>query len=52
MFKKNQLKPAEIDWKQLKRKKLNTAGNFEDIMSKFLKDSEERHTRRKKASRI
>ena len=33
-------KPAEIDWSAPEKKKAN--GNFEDIMSKFLKDSEER----------
>ena len=33
-------KPAEIDWNAPEKKKAN--GNFEDIMSKFLKDSEER----------
>ena len=33
-------KPAEIEWTQ--EKKRNSAGNFEDIMSRFLKDSEER----------
>ena len=34
------VKPAEIDWSAPEKKK--AAGNFEDIMSKFLKDSEER----------
>lgn len=38
---KKSVKPAEIDWKVTEKKK-NAAGNFEDIMSKFLKDSEER----------
>ena len=38
---KKSIKPAEIDWKSPEKKK-STAGNFEDIMSKFLKDSEER----------
>ncbi|GIM30180.1 RNA-binding protein S1 [Clostridium polyendosporum] len=33
-------KPAEIDWNAEKRK--SSSHNFEDIMSKFLKDSEER----------
>ena len=37
---KKSAKPAEIDWKSSEKKK--PAGNFEDIMSKFLKDSEER----------
>ncbi|MBW6411152.1 S1 domain-containing RNA-binding protein [Clostridium weizhouense] len=34
------VKPVEIDWNNDKKK--NGAGNFEDIMSRFLKDSEER----------
>ena len=34
-------RPAEIDWKSAEKKK-SGANNFEDIMSKFLKDSEER----------
>lgn len=38
---KKSVKPVEIDWKASEKKK-NNAGNFEDIMSKFLKDSEER----------
>ena len=37
---KKSAKPAEIDWKANEKKK--TSANFEDIMSKFLKDSEER----------
>lgn len=37
---KKSVKPAEIDWNAQEKKKAN--GNFEDIMSKFLKDSEER----------
>jgi S1 RNA binding domain protein len=36
------VKPVEIDWKSTDKKKTANAGNFEDIMSKFLKDSEER----------
>jgi len=39
---KKSVKPAEIDWKASEKKKTASAGNFEDIMSKFLKDSEER----------
>lgn len=39
---KKSAKPAEIDWKVAEKKKPNNVGNFEDIMSKFLKDSEER----------
>ena len=38
---KKSVKPAEIDWSTPDKKK-NAAGNFEDIMSKFLKDSEDR----------
>jgi S1 RNA binding domain protein len=34
------VKPIEIDWSSEKKK--TSANNFEDIMSKFLKDSEER----------
>ena len=37
---KKSVKPAEIEWNQEKKK--TTPANFEDIMSKFLKDSEER----------
>lgn len=38
---KRSARPAEIDWKSSEKKK-SAANNFEDIMSKFLKDSEER----------
>ena len=38
--KKKSVKPAEIDW--VSDKKKQSTENFEDIMSKFLKDSEER----------
>lgn len=38
---KKSAKPAEIDWNSEKKKQQNSA-NFEDIMSRFLKDSEER----------
>ena len=34
-------KPAEIEWKQ-EKKKAQSGEKFEDIMSRFLKDSEER----------
>ena len=37
---KKSVKPAEVDWNVSEKKK--ATGNFEDIMSKFLKDSEER----------
>jgi len=39
---KKSVKPAEIDWKATEKKKPNNTANFEDIMSRFLKDSEER----------
>lgn len=35
-------KPAEVDWVSEKKKTTSQSGNFEDIMSRFLKDSEER----------
>ena len=38
--KKPSVKPVEVDWAAEKKK--STSNNFEDIMSKFLKDSEER----------
>lgn len=38
--KRKSAKPREIDWISEKRK--TSSNNFEDIMSKFLKDSEER----------
>jgi S1 RNA binding domain protein len=37
---KKTVKPVEIDWDKEKSK--TSSGNFEDRMSKFLKDSEER----------
>jgi S1 RNA binding domain protein len=40
MVQKKSSRPIEIDWSNEKSKQ--NAGNFEDIMSKFLKDSEER----------
>ena len=40
MFKKNQLNQQKLIGINEKRKQ--PSGNFEDIMSKFLKDSEER----------
>ncbi|AOR22346.1 S1 domain-containing RNA-binding protein [Clostridium taeniosporum] len=39
---KKSVKPVEIDWNSNNDKKKSNAGNFEDIMSRFLKDSEER----------
>lgn len=39
--KRKSVKPAEVDWGTETKKKAN-GNNFEDIMSKFLKDSEER----------
>ena len=38
--KKKSVKPAEIEWTTEKKK--SAPANFEDIMSRFLKDSEER----------
>lgn len=40
MPQKRSVKPIEIDWSHDRGR--NSSGNFEDIMSKFLKDSEER----------
>lgn len=39
--KRKSVKPADVDWNNNKKKPQSSA-NFEDIMSKFLKDSEER----------
>lgn len=39
--KRKSVRPAEVDWSSETKKKANV-NNFEDIMSKFLKDSEER----------
>ncbi len=39
---KKSVKPVEIDWVSDKKKQSQSTENFEDIMSKFLKDSEER----------
>ncbi len=44
--KKKSVKPVEFEW-GTEKKKANTA-NFEDIMSRFLKDSEERQQDYKK----
>ncbi|SCJ95204.1 General stress protein 13 [uncultured Clostridium sp.] len=44
--KKKSVKPVEVEWGP-EKKKANTA-NFEDIMSRFLKDSEERQQDYKK----
>ncbi|MBC5629963.1 RNA-binding protein S1 [Clostridium sp. NSJ-6] len=44
--KKKSVKPVEVEW-GTEKKKANTA-NFEDIMSRFLKDSEERQQDYKK----
>jgi len=38
---KKSVKPVEIDWEKEKTK-VSSVGSFEDRMSKFLKDSEER----------
>ncbi|WP_125154103.1 S1 domain-containing RNA-binding protein [Clostridium rectalis] len=39
---KKSMKPIEIDWSKEKEKEKQPSKNFEDIMSKFLKESEER----------
>lgn len=39
---KKSAKPVEIDWVSEGKKTSSNTGNFEDIMSRFLKDSEER----------
>ena len=39
---KKSAKPVEIDWASEGKKTSTNTGNFEDIMSRFLKDSEER----------
>jgi S1 RNA binding domain protein len=39
---KKSVKPMEIDWSVENKKTQGSSGNFEDKMSKFLKDSEER----------
>ena len=39
---KKSVKPVEIDWASDNKKAHANNGGFEDIMSKFLKDSEER----------
>ncbi|WP_322379431.1 S1 RNA-binding domain-containing protein [Clostridium perfringens] len=39
---KKSIKPVEIDWASENKKTSSDAGNFEDIMTRFLKDSEER----------
>lgn len=44
--KKKSVKPVEFEWGTEKKK--NSTANFEDIMSRFLKDSEERQQDYKK----
>mgnify|MGYP003413954215 FL=1 len=39
---KKSVKPVEIDWSSDNKKSSGNNGGFEDIMSRFLKDSEER----------
>lgn len=39
---KKSIKPVEIDWGVENKKGSSNTGGFEDIMSRFLKDSEER----------
>jgi S1 RNA binding domain protein len=42
MVQKKSCKPIEVDWSNSKTSKGSSSTGFEDIMSKFLKDSEER----------
>ncbi|GAB6168579.1 S1 domain-containing RNA-binding protein [Clostridium carnis] len=39
---KKSAKPVDIDWSSESKKTNSNSSNFEDIMSRFLKDSEER----------
>ena len=39
---KKSVKPVEIDWSSDSKKSMGSNAGFEDIMSRFLKDSEER----------
>lgn len=50
MINKKSSRPAEVDWSKEKNKA--TTGNFEDAISKFLKDSEERFLDLKKHQNI
>lgn len=50
MVTKKSVKPAEVDWAKEKAKASST--NFEDAMSKFLKDSEERFQDLKKHQNV
>lgn len=50
MINKKSSRPAEVDWSKEKNKP--TASNFEDAISKFLKDSEERFLDIKKHQNI
>lgn len=54
MIKKKSSKPIEIDWTKEKEKEKNKVNNanFEDAMSKFLKESEERFQDLKKHQNI
>lgn len=38
---KKTVRPADVDWSQQNDRKKPASGNFEDILSKFMKDSEE-----------
>ncbi|MCY6371963.1 S1 domain-containing RNA-binding protein [Clostridium ganghwense] len=54
MVKKKSSKPIEIDWTKEKTNKTSkiSGGNFEDAISKFLKDSEERFQDLKKHQNV
>lgn len=52
MIKKKSSKPIEIDWNKEKSKASSNNNNFEDAMTKFLKDSEERFQDLKKHQNV
>lgn len=52
MVKKKSSKPVEIDWSKDKEKSKINNNNFEDAISKFLKESEERFQDLKKHQNI
>ncbi|NLC43947.1 MAG: RNA-binding protein S1 [Clostridiales bacterium] len=41
---KKSSRPAEVDWSKDKDQRTQNSGSFEDALSKFMKDSEERMT--------
>jgi len=52
MINKKSSRPAEIDWAKEKSKSTSNSNNFEDAISKFLKDSEERFLDLKKHQNV